>query len=124
MRAKAPKGRDVHSLEGLDFDDPAPNPDHGGVGAIVSAQFGEDVLHAAFDGFLAERELSSDLLVGISIGNQTQDVVFFRGLKVAPGASIPTPSPPPMPAVSRPESMKPIGTNSAESWIHPKPSDR
>jgi len=40
--------------------------------------------------------------------------VSFRGLKVAPEASIPKLSPPPMPAVSRPESMKPIGTNSAE----------
>ena len=43
------------------------------MGAIVSAQFGEDVPNAPFNGFFAERELSSDLLVGIPIGNQTQD---------------------------------------------------
>jgi len=75
---KPQKGGIFTLLSGLEFDDAALNPDHGGVCAIIGTQLGEDVLDAPFDGFFAERELSSDLLVGIPIGNQTQDRKLAR----------------------------------------------
>src|SRR5437773_7802896 len=75
---KPQKGGTFTLLSGLEFDDAALNPDHGGVCAIIGSQLGEDVLDAPFDGLLAERELSSDLLVGIPIGNQTKDRKLAR----------------------------------------------
>jgi hypothetical protein len=62
----------------LEFDDSALQPYHGGVGSVVGAQFGEDVLDSAFDGFFRDRELIGNLFVGISGGNQTQDGDFPR----------------------------------------------
>ena len=75
---KPQKGGVFTHLSGLEFDDAAFNPDHGGVCAIIGTQLGEDVLDAPFDGLFAERELSSDLLVGIPIGNQPQDRKLAR----------------------------------------------
>jgi len=71
--------------ERLECDDPALDPDHGGVGAIVSAQLGEDVLDAPFDGFFADGELRCDLFVRIPIGNQTQDGDLARSQGVVGG---------------------------------------
>ncbi len=63
----------------LQFDDSALQPYHGGVGSVVGAQFGEDVLDSAFDGFFGDGELISNLFVGIPGGNQTQDTDFPWG---------------------------------------------
>ena len=46
------------------------------MGPVVGAQFGEDVLDSAFDGLFGDRELISNLFVGIPGGNQTQDTDF------------------------------------------------
>ena len=35
------------------------------MGSVVSAQFGEDILDPAFDGFFGDRELICNLFVGI-----------------------------------------------------------
>ena len=61
MRPKAPKECCRHSFELLEFDDSALQPYHGGVGSVVGAQFGEDVLDSAFDGFFSDRELIRNL---------------------------------------------------------------
>src|SRR5215469_14054735 len=52
--------------------------DHGGLGSVVGAQFGEDVPDLAFDGFFADRELSGNFFVGVPAGNQFQDPDFRR----------------------------------------------
>src|SRR5215470_13732084 len=50
--------------------------DHGGMGPVVGAEFGEDVFDSALDRFFSDRELIRDLLVGISGSNQTQNSDF------------------------------------------------
>ena len=51
---------------GLDLNDAAFQRDHCRLRSIIGAQFGKDVLDTSFDGFLGDRELIGDLLVGIS----------------------------------------------------------
>ena len=46
--------------------------------AIVSAQFGKDVLDSPLDGFLGDRELIRDLFIGISGCDQAEHVDFCR----------------------------------------------
>src|SRR5580692_13091140 len=57
------RSRKKHSFESLEFDDAAFDPDHGGVGSVVRAQLGEDVLHSSLDGFLRNSELMRNLFV-------------------------------------------------------------
>jgi len=69
----------------LEFDDAALQADHGGVSAVVGAQFGEDILDSAFDGLFGNRELIGNLFVGIPGGDQTQDRDFRRSQGVIDG---------------------------------------
>jgi hypothetical protein len=46
---------------------------------VVCAQFGEDVFHVTFDGFLGDGKLSGNLLVRISPGDQVKYTDFPRG---------------------------------------------
>ena len=48
------KSRRVTLSSELEFDDPAFHPDHGGVGAVVGAQFGEDILYSTLDSFFGD----------------------------------------------------------------------
>src|SRR5208283_523641 len=86
IRAGSPKRlmRITLSSE-LKLYDSAPQTDHGGMGPVMRAQFGEDVPDLALDGLFANRELSSYLFVGIPFGNQPQDTDFRRGQKVIGG---------------------------------------
>ena len=60
----------------LQLDDPALDPDGDGVGAVVCAEFGEDVLDVALHRFLRDRELGRNLFVGVPAGHQPQHVDF------------------------------------------------
>src|SRR5690242_17014170 len=53
-------------LRSSGVDDSAFDPDHGGMGPIVCAQLGEDVLHSSFYGFFGDGELRGDLLVRVA----------------------------------------------------------
>jgi len=64
---------------------PALESDHGGVGSVLGAQFGEDVPDLALHRVLAGRELRRDLFVGIPLGNETQDTDFRRGQRIVGG---------------------------------------
>src|SRR5580765_227573 len=59
-----------HSFEGLEFDDSALQPDHGGMSSIVGVQFGKDASNLALDSFFADCELRTNFLVAISLRNQ------------------------------------------------------
>src|SRR5271165_5548697 len=59
----------------LQFDDSSLHADHRGVRSVVCAQFREDGLDSALDGFLRDRELIRDLLVRITSGDQASDIV-------------------------------------------------
>jgi hypothetical protein len=77
---KPSKGvRDNHPLSKLKLDDSALDADHGGVGSVVGAQFGEDIPDVALDGFFANRKLRGNPFVGIPFGNQAQDADFRWG---------------------------------------------
>jgi hypothetical protein len=49
-----------------------------GLRAIISAQLGKDVPDLSFYGIFGDRERRGDLLIGIALGDQTQDP-HFRG---------------------------------------------
>ena len=61
-----------------EFDDPAFEPDHRGVGAIVGAQLGKDAPDLTLDGVFGDRELRGNLFIGIALGDQAQDAHFRR----------------------------------------------
>ncbi len=60
----------------LKFDDPAFEPDHRGVGAIVGVQLGEDAPDLTLDGVFGHREQRRNLFIGIALGDQAQDAHF------------------------------------------------
>src|SRR5215469_14099113 len=60
----------------LDFYDSPLDADHGGLGPVVRAQLGEDVLDPPLHGLLGDRKLVGDLFVGIAGGNQPQHTDF------------------------------------------------
>ena len=62
----------------LEFNDPAFKPDRHGVGAIISAQLGEDVPDLALDAVFGDGEQRRNLFVGIAFSNQAQDADFRR----------------------------------------------
>src|SRR5215467_14465885 len=62
----------------LDFYDSPLDADHGGLGPVVSAQLGKDVLDPPLYRFLGDRKLVGDLFVGIAGGNQPQHTDFCR----------------------------------------------
>jgi hypothetical protein len=66
---KPKESRAVTLSSDLGFNNAAPYADHGSVGAVVGAQFGEDVLDSALDGFFGDRELIGNLFIGISGGD-------------------------------------------------------
>ena len=47
--------------------------------SIIGAQLGKYALDSTLDGFLGDRELIRDLLVGIPSGDQAQHTDFCRG---------------------------------------------
>jgi hypothetical protein len=55
------------------------------VGSVLGLKFGKDVPDLALHCVLAGRELRRDLLVGIPLGNQTQDTDFRRGQRIVGG---------------------------------------
>ena len=63
-------------LSELGFDDAALHANRGGMGSVVSAQFGEDVLDSALDGFFGDRELIRNLFIRIPRRNQAQHTDF------------------------------------------------
>src|SRR5215471_3660884 len=60
----------------LDFYDSPLHADHGGLGPVVSAQLGKDVLDPPLYRFLRDRKLVGDLFVGIAGGNQPEHTDF------------------------------------------------
>src|SRR3984957_20456699 len=86
----APRG-DPHMSDFRDsfgrseLNDPALEPDHGGVGSVLGAQFGEDVPNLTLHRVLAGRQLRRDLFVGIPLGNETQDTDFCRRQRIVGG---------------------------------------
>ena len=54
----------------------APHSDHRGVGSIVGAQFGKDILDASLDDVLRDRELRGNLFIGIPGGDQPKHIDF------------------------------------------------
>jgi len=60
----------VTLLSELQFDDPSLHADHGAVGPIIGSQLGKDGLHSTLDGFIGDRELIGNLLVGIPACDQ------------------------------------------------------
>jgi hypothetical protein len=48
------------------------------MGSVAGAQFGKDVLDSPLDGFLGDRELIRDLLIGISGCDQAEHVDLCR----------------------------------------------
>src|SRR5258707_851102 len=72
-------------LSYLNLDDSALHPDHRGMGTVVGAQFGEDVPDLALDSLFADRELCSNLIVGIPFGDQPQDTDLRWGQGVIGG---------------------------------------
>jgi hypothetical protein len=69
----------------LNLDDSALHADYGGMGSVVSTQFGEDVPGLALDGLFADRKLRCNLFVSIPFGDQTQDTDFRWGQGVIGG---------------------------------------
>src|SRR6266403_433888 len=67
---------------GSELDDPPPEGDHGGLGAVLGAKLREDVADLALDRVLADRELGGDLLVGVTLGNQAHDTDFRSGQRL------------------------------------------
>ena len=63
----------------LQPDDSPLHADHRGVRSIIGAQLGEDGLDSTLDGFLGDRKLIRDLLVGIAGRDQSQHIDFGRG---------------------------------------------
>src|SRR5258708_12156091 len=76
---------DLDSFERSELDDAALESDHGGVGSVLGAQFGEDVPDLALHRVLAGRELRGDLFVRIPLGNEAQDTDFRGGQPIASG---------------------------------------
>jgi hypothetical protein len=74
-----------HSFEGLEFDDAAPQPDHGSMSSIVRVQFREDASDLALDSFFADGELRSNFLIAISLGNQTKNPDFCGSESIVAG---------------------------------------
>src|SRR5260370_36554360 len=62
----------------LEFDDAALQADHGGVSAVVGAQFGDGILDSAFDGLFGNRELIGNLFVVIPGVDQMPYTDFRR----------------------------------------------
>ena len=62
----------------LQLDDSSLQADHGGMGSIIRAQFGKDVLDSALHGFLSDRELIRNLLVRFASCDQSQHGDFSR----------------------------------------------
>jgi len=54
---------------GLDFYDPAFDPDHRRVGAIISTQLPKDVPHVAFHRIFSHRERRCNRFIAVSLGN-------------------------------------------------------
>jgi hypothetical protein len=69
----------------LDFDDPALNPDHGGVGSIICTQLGEDVPDVALHRIFGGRQQRRNFFVAIAVGNQAQNAHFQGGQGVFSG---------------------------------------
>jgi hypothetical protein len=63
------RGWNAPLSRGLQLDDSALQADRDRVGAVIGPEFGEDVLDVSLDGFLGDRELTSDLFVRISGGD-------------------------------------------------------
>ena len=63
----------------LQLDDPSLQPDHCGVRSIIGAQFRKNAFDPAFDGFLRDRKVICNLLVGVPGCNQSQHQDFCRG---------------------------------------------
>ena len=57
----------------LHLDDAALQADHGGVGPVVGAQFGENVFDPPLNGLFRDRKLVGNLLVGVAGRNQFQN---------------------------------------------------
>ena len=55
------------------------------VGAVVGAELGQNIRHVTFDRGFADRELTGDSLVGITRGNQPQDLEFARAERIIGG---------------------------------------
>src|SRR5882724_3361981 len=79
---KPRKGAARCSFEALQLDDAALEPDHRGVGAVLGAELRQDVAHLALDGFLAERELLGDFLVGVALCDEAQHPDLRRGQRI------------------------------------------
>src|SRR5262245_13726813 len=60
------------------LDNAALEPDDRGVGSIVGAQLGQDILHAPLNSLFGNGEMDRDLFVGISGCNQTEHIDFGR----------------------------------------------
>src|SRR5271170_2408348 len=84
-RGNTQKADSRDTFERSELDDPALEPNHGGVGSVLGAQFGEDVPDLALHGVLTGRDLRRDLFVGIPAGDETQDTDFRRGQRVVGG---------------------------------------
>jgi len=54
----------------LQLDDSSLQANHCCMRSIIGTEFRKDALHPTFDGFLGDRELIGDLLIGISGGDQ------------------------------------------------------
>lgn len=63
-------GKLVHPLEGLQFDDASLQCNRHRLGAIIGAELGEDVFDSALNRFFANREVSSNLLIRVSVRDQ------------------------------------------------------
>ena len=53
--------------------------EHDGMGAVFGAEFVEDADEFLFDEAFAEAELGSDELVGVTLGEETEDLQFALG---------------------------------------------
>jgi hypothetical protein len=62
----------------LQLDDASLQADHRRLRSVAGAQFGKDVLDSPLDGFLGDRELIRDLLIGISGCDQAEHVDLCR----------------------------------------------
>ena len=60
----------------LKLDDPALQPDHGGVSTVLRTELGEDVLHLTLYRGLADGEALGNLLVRPAFGDEAQYLDF------------------------------------------------
>ena len=71
----------------LGLDEPAADRVAGQLDAVAHAELLEDVRPVALDGLLADHERLGDLVAGVPLGDQLDDLELARGQRVRPAAA-------------------------------------